>query len=99
MVLGRNLGETIHIGLGVTITVLRFPGHNRVSIGVTAPKEIPINRGEVIGRESDLSQQEHSKFNFPMLLSFIEEHPALKEELEQRGIVKFVPKVKKAVIK
>ena len=44
LVLGREQYETIRIGDDITITVMR--GHN-VRLGIEAPKEIQVHRGEV----------------------------------------------------
>jgi carbon storage regulator len=46
LVLSRKPGERIHIGSGVTITVVQVQG-NRVRLGIDAPKDVSIARGEV----------------------------------------------------
>ncbi|QDU96048.1 carbon storage regulator [Lignipirellula cremea] len=46
LVLSRKIGEEIVIGNGVRIVVNRIAG-NRVSIGVTAPGDVSILRGEL----------------------------------------------------
>jgi carbon storage regulator len=46
LVLSRKPGEKIHIGKDVTITLLEIQG-NRVRIGIEAPDELPILRGEL----------------------------------------------------
>lgn len=46
LVLSRKMGERIVIGDDVTITVSRISG-NRVSIGVEAPSDIKVIRGEL----------------------------------------------------
>ena len=46
LVLSRKLGEKIHIGSGITITVVQVKGH-KVRVGIDAPKEIPVVRGEL----------------------------------------------------
>lgn len=49
LVLSRKTGERIHIGDDVTITVTKVAG-NRVAIGIEAPREAGIRRGELEGR-------------------------------------------------
>lgn len=46
LVLSRRLGESIVIGGGVTVKVLRVKG-NVVQLGIDAPVEIPIRRSEL----------------------------------------------------
>lgn len=46
LVLSRNPGEQIIIGDNVAITVVDVRG-NKVRIGITAPKEVPVHRKEV----------------------------------------------------
>lgn len=46
LVLSRKKGESLKIGDNVTITILECDG-DRVSIGIDAPKEIRIIRGEL----------------------------------------------------
>ena len=46
LVLSRKRGETIYIGDRIKITVIRAHG-NRIRIGVDAPDEIRIVRGEL----------------------------------------------------
>lgn len=57
LVLSRKVGETIHVG-DYVITVVRID-RNKVRIGVTAPDDVPVNRGEVqelIDAEKRLNQ-------------------------------------------
>jgi carbon storage regulator len=51
LVLTRRLSETIVIDGGICITVLAVKG-DRVRIGVTAPKDITVDRQEVHERRS-----------------------------------------------
>ena len=54
LVLTRRLGEKIVIGDNVTITLCEIRG-DRVRIGVEAPREVTVNRAEVLERaENDL---------------------------------------------
>ena len=46
LVLSRKVGESIKIGDNIEIVVNRISG-NRVTIGVDAPKDVRILRGEV----------------------------------------------------
>jgi carbon storage regulator len=46
LVLSRKRGETIHIGERITITVVRAD-RNRIKIGIDAPEEFRILRGEL----------------------------------------------------
>ncbi len=46
LVLSRKVGEKLVIGDNVVLTVNRITG-NRVAIGIEAPREVPIVRGEL----------------------------------------------------
>jgi carbon storage regulator len=46
LVLSRKAGETINIGEGVTVRVIRLEG-GRVRLGVEAPENVRILRGEL----------------------------------------------------
>lgn len=59
LVLTRKLNEQIAIGEGITITVLRIKG-NRVRIGISAPEEVHVVRGE-LPRYSDTSETREVK--------------------------------------
>ena len=50
LVLTRKRGESIRIGDDVTITVCEFrhtSGGLQVRLGIEAPREVPVHRGEV----------------------------------------------------
>lgn len=49
LVLNRNIGESIHIGDDIRITVLGTNG-NQTRIGINAPREIPVHREEIYYR-------------------------------------------------
>jgi carbon storage regulator len=52
LVLGRRVGEEIVLPqLGIKIAVTRIQ-HDRVSIGIEAPKDITILRKELLDREA-----------------------------------------------
>ncbi len=46
LVLARRVDETIAIGDGIVITVLAVEG-DRVKLGIKAPQDLPILRGEI----------------------------------------------------
>ena len=46
LVLSRKVGERIQIGDGISVIVTRIAG-NRVTLGVTAPKDVHIVRSEL----------------------------------------------------
>jgi carbon storage regulator len=46
LVLSRKLGETVCIGADIVLSVVEVKG-NRVKIGIEAPKQLEILRGEL----------------------------------------------------
>jgi carbon storage regulator len=46
LVLSRKTGQSIQIGDNITITITRMGG-NQVRLGIEAPLETPIRRGEL----------------------------------------------------
>ena len=53
LVLTRKVGERIYIGDGITVTVLEVKGA-RVRIGIDAPDDVRIARGELVfGEDAD----------------------------------------------
>lgn len=52
LVLSRRLDETIQIGDDITIVVHQLRG-NRVSIGIEAPRDLRIVRGELVTHSTD----------------------------------------------
>lgn len=50
LVLTRKLTEKLYIGDGISVTVLRVGG-GQVRLGVEAPAEVPIVRGELRDRD------------------------------------------------
>jgi carbon storage regulator len=49
LILRRRRGESVKIGADVTITVLDVK-HNDITLGVAAPKDVPVQREEVYER-------------------------------------------------
>ena len=67
LVLSRKLGEKVHIGSGITITVVEVKG-SKIRLGIDAPNDIPIFRAELnnflarIGTEvAEPSGREHAR--------------------------------------
>jgi carbon storage regulator CsrA len=58
LVLTRKLQETIQIGENITITIVRIKG-NTVRVGIEAPRDVRVARGEVFTRE--LSGKAHGE--------------------------------------
>jgi len=46
LVLTRKVEESITIGNNITVTVFEIKG-NQIKLGISAPKNIPVNRTEV----------------------------------------------------
>lgn len=46
LILSRRIGETITLGDDVQVTVLGV-SRDKVRIGITAPKDVPVHREEV----------------------------------------------------
>ena len=55
LVLARNIGERIIIDGNIELVVVQIRG-NRVRLGVRAPREVSIHRGEAPCREQDFSE-------------------------------------------
>jgi carbon storage regulator len=49
LILSRRVGESVVIGEGISITVLRVKG-TQVRLGITAPKDIVVRREDNSGR-------------------------------------------------
>jgi carbon storage regulator len=47
LVLTRRAGESIHIGSDIVVSVLEVTGY-RVRLGITAPREVPVCRAELV---------------------------------------------------
>jgi len=57
LVLSRKQGERIHIGQAIIVTVLRSSG-SRVTLGITAPTAIPVERAELKPRGGEDGRSE-----------------------------------------
>lgn len=60
LILTRRIGETVHIGGDIKVTVLRIDGQ-QVRIGIAAPKEVPVHRAERKPREATCSNTPPSR--------------------------------------
>jgi|GEM_PF-2618699 len=49
LVLKRKFGQSVTIADGITVTVLGL-GSNGVSLGIDAPRSVPVNRSEILRR-------------------------------------------------
>jgi carbon storage regulator len=52
LVLSRKQGEKVQIGSTITLTVLAIE-RGRIRLGIDAPEQVPIQRGELIGRRDE----------------------------------------------
>ncbi len=50
LILTRNIGQVIHIGNDITVTVLDVHG-SQVRLGIAAPREVVVDRAEVAERK------------------------------------------------
>ena len=51
LVLNRNFGQSIMIGDDIKVTFLEpNEGHSQITIGIEAPKEVPVHREEIYKR-------------------------------------------------
>jgi len=64
LILSRKLGESIHVGDSVTVTVLGV-ARGQVKIGIEAPKELGVHREEIYQRIQD----EKSRGSSPKIVS------------------------------
>lgn len=51
LVLSRKLNQSIHIGDGISIRVVRIKG-NSIQLGIDAPKEVHVVRSELLERDA-----------------------------------------------
>jgi carbon storage regulator len=50
LILSRNIGETVHVGDDIEITVVAVHGH-QVRFGINAPREVVVDREEIANRK------------------------------------------------
>jgi carbon storage regulator len=50
LILSRNIGETVHIGDDIEITVVAVHGH-QVRFGINAPRDVVVDREEIANRK------------------------------------------------
>ena len=55
LVLSRKEGERIRIGHDIELVVLKSKG-NRVALGISAPKDLPIKRTELLFEDEPVDQ-------------------------------------------
>lgn len=58
LVLGRKIGQKIHVGNDIVLTVVAIEG-DVVKLGIDAPKHVPVHRSEVfdeIRRENEAAR-------------------------------------------
>ena len=67
LVLSRRPGEEILIGDDIVVKVVRLEG-GRVQIGITAPREISVNRSEVISQPLAVARHLRPSAETPQLV-------------------------------
>jgi len=105
LTLTRRKGERLNVGLSVEITVLEISA-GRVRLGITAPRRLPVHRGEVVermelanrtalARRTDDVGEGRTTLNFPEGLIGLPEHTELVlcEAADQPGLFVLVSKV------
>jgi carbon storage regulator len=50
LILSRNIGEVLHIGDDIRVTVTAVHGH-QVRFGIDAPREVVVDRSEIASRK------------------------------------------------
>jgi carbon storage regulator len=50
LILSRTIGEVVHIGDDIEVTVVAVNGH-QVRIGINAPREVVVDREEIANRK------------------------------------------------
>jgi carbon storage regulator len=70
LILSRNIGEVVHIGDDIEVTVVAVNGH-QVRIGVHAPRPVVVDREEIANRK----QHERAP-------GLVAENPAITTALE-----------------
>lgn len=107
LTLTRRKGERLNVGLSVEITVLEISA-GRVRLGITAPRRLPVHRGEVVERmelanrtalarrtSEDGVGEGRTVLHFPEGLIGLPEHTELVlcEAIDEPGLFVLVSKV------
>jgi carbon storage regulator len=105
LTLTRRKGERLNVGLSVEITVLEISA-GRVRLGITAPRRLPVHRGEVVermelanrtalARRTDDVGEGRTTLHFPEGLIGLPEHTELVlcEAADQPGLFVLVSKI------
>jgi len=106
LTLTRRKGERLNVGLSVEITVLEISA-GRVRLGITAPRRLPVHRGEVVERmelanrsalakrTGDQAAEGRTVLHFPEGLIGLPEHTELVlcEAADEPGLFVLVSKV------
>lgn len=80
LILTRRVGESVHIGDQVKVKVLTVRG-NQVRLGIDAPREIKVNRDEVLNPQ--VKEQRKAPRTAPERPSPAESEPSSSTEVEQ----------------
>lgn len=64
LILSRKMGESIHVGDSVTVTILGV-ARGQVKIGIDAPRELTVHRDEVYRRIQEEKSREEPKTPTP----------------------------------
>lgn len=59
LLLDRRHGESILIGDDIRVTIFHRPG-NRVCVGISAPRDVPVNREEICQRANKRLVPDHN---------------------------------------
>ncbi len=57
LVLSRRNSQQIHIGQGIIVTIIAVQG-GRVRIGIDAPRDVSVRRGEIRLQKDSTAEQE-----------------------------------------
>lgn len=82
LVLSRKEGEKLVIGEDIVITVNRIAG-NRVAIGIDAPREVSIVRGELDRHPSQPVSMAHKAGGSPNAASMLEHDIAVAGQADR----------------